>query len=128
MKYIIAEAMSHEPIISESDDKLYSARALDSTSDKYIVIAKILESKPCSYFLQVGQYLAEYLGRNEPLVFVTDWTDPCELKGLRLTIDSKIKDYPTLAFFAFTPIGTIFLHLALRLFLRTNFHMYGCFG
>ena len=98
---IIAEAISQEQVTDSAGNKLYVAKELSPTSPKHISITKILESSPVSYFLKVGQYLAHYLKIESPLVFVTDWSDPTELAGLRLETDSTTIDYPDLCFLAF---------------------------
>ncbi|MCL2215547.1 MAG: helix-hairpin-helix domain-containing protein [Defluviitaleaceae bacterium] len=101
MNCIIAEAISHEAVTTPTGEELYHARTLDSTSHKHIAISKILESPPVSYFLRAGQFLAHYLKIDQPIVFVTDWTDPTELKGLRLESDGQLLDYPDMCFLAF---------------------------
>ena len=73
-------------------NKLYQARELTSASYKFSAITKILESNPVSYFLKMGRLLANYLNSNHPLVFVTDWSDPTELTGLRLETEDGFKD------------------------------------
>lgn len=101
MEYIIAEAASREPFIRSDGESLFCARALAPSSPKHIAISKIFENAPVSYFLKAGQYLAHYLKIETPLVFVTDWSDPTELEGLRLETDGGTIDYPKLCFFAF---------------------------
>lgn len=99
--FIIAEAIGTEQIINEKGEKLYCARTLAHSSPKYTAISKMLRESPITYFLQIGQYLASYLKMESPLVFVTDWTDPTELIGLRLETDGHAADYPKLCFLAF---------------------------
>ena len=102
MDYILAEAVCHEQVLSENGEKLYSAKVLNASSSKFITFSKILESPPVSYFIKVGRFLATFLKMENPIVFVTDWTDPTELIGLRLeTGEGETVDYPNLSFLAF---------------------------
>lgn len=101
MNFIIAEAISHEPIENSTGDKLFCARALKPSSPKHAAISEIFERAPVSYFMKAGRYLAHYLKIKHPLVFVTDWTDPTELIGLRLETNGATTDYPNLCFLAF---------------------------
>lgn len=101
MDYIIAEATSLDQVTDSHGNKLYQARELTSASYKFLAITKILESNPVSYFLKMGRLLANYLNSNHPLVFVTDWSDPTELTGLRLETEDGFKDYPGLCFIGF---------------------------
>lgn len=101
MKFIIAEAINTETVMGEKGEELYYAKALDVSSVKYITISKMLNKLPMSYFLKVGQCLSNYLKIDAPLVFVTDWTDPTELVGLRLEMNGATIDFPNLCFFAF---------------------------
>ena len=101
MDYIIAEATSLDQVTDSHGNKLYQARELTSASYKFSAITKILESNPVSYFLKMGRLLANYLNSNHPLVFVTDWSDPTELTGLRLETEDGFKDYPDLCFIGF---------------------------
>ncbi|MCL1997152.1 MAG: helix-hairpin-helix domain-containing protein [Turicibacter sp.] len=102
MNYILAEAISHEQILEVNGEKLYRAKVLETSSSKFIAFSKILENSPVSYFIKIGQYLATFLKIENPIVFVTDWTDPTELIGLRLeTGEGKEIDYPNLSFLAF---------------------------
>ena len=101
MDYIIAEATSLDQVTDSHGNKLYQARELTSASYKFSAITKILESNPVSYFLKMGRLLANYLNSNHPLVFVTDWSDPTELTGLRLETEDGFKDYPDLCFMGF---------------------------
>ena len=101
MDFIIAEAISHEPIITDEGVKLYHARALDSTSPKHTAFVEMLDKNGLFPFVRIGQYLAHYLKYDQPIVFVTDWEEPVELFGLRLEIKGKDVDYPNLGFTAF---------------------------
>ena len=102
MDYILAEAVNHEHVLGENGERLYHARVLKKSSSKFITFSNILETSPVSYFLKIGHFLATFLKIKTPIVFVTDWTDPTELVGLRLeTDDGEIIDYPDLSFLAF---------------------------
>ena len=101
MDYIIAEATSLDQVTDLYGNKLYQARELAVDSYKFTAITKILKNNPVSYFLKIGKLLANYLNVNYPLVFVTDWSDPTELKGLRLETEDGFKDYPDLCFIGF---------------------------
>lgn len=101
MEIIIAEAISTTPIYNDHGKKLYHVRELDKNSEKFKAFNKILDSFPIVCFLEINKYLANYLNNLDPLVIVTDWSDPTELIGLRLESRGKIIDYPNLCFLAF---------------------------
>ena len=46
MNFIVAEAVSHEPVITEADEELYHARVLDSTSPSHTAFVEMLEKMP----------------------------------------------------------------------------------
>jgi len=101
MKYIIAEAISQELIAGSNGEKLVYARVLEASSPKHAAITEMFDKSPISYFLEMGQYLANFLKLDTPLVFVTDWSDATELVGLRLESSARTVDYPNLCFLAF---------------------------
>lgn len=101
MDYIIAEATSLDQVTDLYGNKLYQAKEFTPASYKFSAVTKILESNPVSYFLKIGRLLANYLNNDYPMVFVTDWSDPTELTGLRLETKDGFKDYPDLCFIGF---------------------------
>lgn len=116
---ILAEALSADPIRS-----LYPARALSPDSPKYQALRPILEAEPVSFFLGIHEAL---FPDDPPLVIVTDWTDPCEVVGLRLETDAGITEYPDLCFLGLytdwdaiekSGIETIFAHELSHLWLH----------
>lgn len=101
MKIIFAEAVSTELVEDNNGNKLCHARVLSADCDKYKIINDLFENTTISYFLKIGDCLNNYIKNEKPLVFVTDWTDPTEMLGLRLEEDGKVADYPDLCFLAF---------------------------
>ena len=101
LNIIIAEATDTKPLKLDDESSLHQARNLEESSDKYKKINAILNSSPISYFLKLNDLLSCHLGITTPFVFLTDWTDPCELIGLRLESDGKTVDYPGLCFLGF---------------------------
>lgn len=102
MNVIIAEAIDTHPIVSEDGVQLYQARELDESSEKFQAINTLLGESPVSYFLELNDRLSHLLGITTPFVFVTDWTDPRELIGLRLETKGQLIDYPDLCFLGFS--------------------------
>lgn len=98
---ILAEALSLEPVLNGNGQKLYRARVLPSDSEKSKAMQELLQCRAISYFLELHQMLDCALGCTDPLVIVTDWSDPCEVVGLRLETEQGILDYPELCFVAF---------------------------
>lgn len=101
MKIIFAEAVSTELVEDINGNKLCYARVLSPNSNKYKIINQLFEDTSISYFLRIGNYLNYFLKNEMPLVFVTDWTDPREMVGLRLESEGEMNDYPNLCFLAF---------------------------
>ncbi|MCL2405606.1 MAG: hypothetical protein FWC92_08675 [Defluviitaleaceae bacterium] len=101
ISYIIAEAVSREPIATSTGKQLYHARVLCPTSPKHIAFKEMIDKSSLSHFIKVGQCLSHYLKRDQPVVFVTGWDEHTELLGLILETDGEIADYPGLAFAAF---------------------------
>ena len=101
MNILFAEALSTELVEDGAGNKLCVARALDQSSHKYKIINQLFKSKTIAYFLKIGDCLNTFLNNEIPLIFVTDWTDPTEMVGLRLESDGQTKDYPDLCFLAF---------------------------
>lgn len=101
MKIIFAEAVSTELVEDINGNKLCYARVLSPNSNKYKVINQLFENTSISYFVRIGNHLNYFLKNEMPLVFVTDWTDPREMIGLRLESEGEVNDYPNLCFLAF---------------------------
>jgi hypothetical protein len=101
MNLLFAEALSTELVEDGTGNKLCVARSLDQSSHKYKIINQLFKSKTIAYFLKIGDCLNTFLNNEIPLIFVTDWTDPTEMVGLRLETDGQTKDYPNLCFLAF---------------------------
>lgn len=101
MKIIFAEAVSTELVEDINGNKLCYASVLSPNSNKYKIINQLFENTSISYFLRIGNYLNYFLKNEMPLVFVTDWTDPREMVGLRLESEGEVNDYPNLCFLAF---------------------------
>jgi len=101
MKVVFAEAVSTELVEDINGNKLCYARVLSPNSNKYKIINHLFESTTISYFLRIGDCLNYFIKNETPLIFVTDWTDPTEMAGLRLESEGKVIDYPNLCFLAF---------------------------
>lgn len=101
MKIVFAEAVSTELVENINGKKLCHARVLSPHSSKYKIINQLFENTSISYFLKMGDCLNYFLKNESPLVFVTDWTDPTEMVGLRLECEGEVNDYPNLCFLAF---------------------------
>ena len=97
---ILAEALSTEPVLDQDGRQLYRARVLPKDSEKFMSMQTILQCRTVSYFLELHQMLDRALGCGDPLVIVTDWTDPCEVVGLRLENGREIQAFPNLCFLA----------------------------
>lgn len=97
---ILAEALSTEPVLNQEGKALYRARVLPKESEKYISMQRLMQGGTISYFLELHQMLDYALGCEDPLVIVTDWTDPCEVVGLRLESEQESREYPDLCFLA----------------------------
>lgn len=98
MEIIIAEAIGFK---EHQGKKLFHAKKLSPTSHKYVSILKLFEKNEISFFYHLGIRLNHFTKKNEPLVFVTDWTDPTEMVGLLLKDENKEIAYPNLGFLAF---------------------------
>ncbi len=101
MKIVFAEAVNTEFVEVTKGNKLCNARVLSPNSNKYKTINNLFENTSISYFLKIGDCLNHFLKNENPLVFVTDWSDPTEMVGLRLESEDEVKDYPNLCFLAF---------------------------
>ncbi|MCB2290889.1 helix-hairpin-helix domain-containing protein [Clostridium sp. CS001] len=101
MNLVFAEAVVTELLEDKNGNKLCHARVLDPHSNKYKIINHLFENSTISYFLKIGDCLNYFLKNDTPLVFVTDWTDPTEMVGLRLESENEVIDYPNLSFLAF---------------------------
>ena len=101
MSYIIAETISRKPVLTAAGGRLYHAKALDPASPKHIAFMRMIEKHALSPFVKIGQHLAHFLKRDQPIVFVTDWEEHTELFGLRLETNGQTVDYPGLGFAAF---------------------------
>ena len=97
---VYAEALSTKASYTSDGKPLYCARVLSNDSEKYIAIQKIMECEAISFSLALHQMLDHALGCEDPLVIVTDWTDPCEVVGLRLENGQEVQEYPELCFLA----------------------------
>jgi len=98
---VFAEAVGTELVEDINGNKLCHARILSTDSNKYKVINQLFKDTTISYFLRIGDCLNYFLKNEMPLVFVTDWTDPTEMVGLRLESEGEVMDYPNLCFLAF---------------------------
>lgn len=97
---VYAEALSTKASYTSDGKPLYCARVLPNDSEKYIAIQKIMECEAISFSLTLHQMLDHALGCEDPLVIVTDWTDPREVVGLRLEKGQEVQEYPELCFLA----------------------------
>lgn len=97
---IIAEPVSTEPIKTDRGVMLYHAKKLKPSSKKYNAIKEILSKYPLPFFVNINDLLSRLICTDTPFVIVTDWTDPCELVGLRLETEEGTFDYPSLCFLA----------------------------
>ncbi len=100
---ILAEALSTEPIRDSLGRELVHARALSPDSPKHRAMAGLLSKPPIPYFLALSEGLFRFLnpGKQIPLVFVTDWSDPSELIGLHLETDQGVLEDAELCFLGF---------------------------
>lgn len=101
MNIVFAEALATDLLEDITGNKLCHARVLTPNSNKHKVMNHLFENTTISYFLKIGDYLNYFLKNETPLVFVTDWTDPTEMVGLRLESEGEVIDYPNLCFLAF---------------------------
>ncbi|MEG0774628.1 hypothetical protein [Clostridium sp.] len=101
MKIIFAEALKPQVIKNEEGRKLIHGKVLEESSHKSITINKLFQDIRIKYFLSLGVYLNSYLDIETPLVFITDWTDPTEIIGVRLEDSNGVTDYPELSCLAF---------------------------
>lgn len=97
---LLAEALALEPASDGKGNLLYSARLLEQTSPKYQALEPLLTGKVISRFLVLHERLTAYLDTDAPLVIVTDWSDPCEVVGLRLETPEGSREFPGLCFLA----------------------------
>lgn len=119
---LLAEARSPEPT-----NGLYTARVLPPDSPKYQTIRAILDREPVSFFLKLHEDFSHSIHDDLPLVIVTDWSDPCEVVGLRLESENGMEEYPSLCFLGLytdwddigrSGIETIFAHELSHLWLH----------
>lgn len=101
MNVIFAEAVDVNPLENTNGNNLCHARVLGVDSNKYKIMSQLFEGKIISYFLRIGDCINYFIKNDMPLVFVTDWTEPTEMLGLRLESEGVVKDYPNLHFLAF---------------------------
>ena len=100
MNLILAEAISLSPIPDDAGHPLHLARQLDEQSPKTSAMRALLEREPISFFLRIHEALCALIHSDDPLVIVTDWSDPCEVVGLRLESPDGTLDMPQLCFLA----------------------------
>ena len=100
MDCILAEALSLNPVQDGSGRPLHLARRLDEQSPKAIAMRVLLGREPIPFFLRVHEALCALIHSYDPLVIVTDWSDPCEVVGLRLETPDGTRDMPQLCFLA----------------------------
>lgn len=93
---ILAEAISQAP-----ENGLHRARVLPKDSPKRAAFQAVLDREPVAFFLKLHEWFAEMLNTDLPLVLVTDWSDPCEVVGLRLETEHGIMADPGLCFLGF---------------------------
>lgn len=101
MNIIFAEAISTELIKDSNGNEVCFAKILAKNSKKYRVINKLFESSAISFFLKISNCLSNYVKSKEPLIIVTDWTDPTEMIGLHLEVENEVVEYPNICFLAF---------------------------
>lgn len=100
MNWILAEALSLTPVQDDAGHPLHLTRQLDDQSPKTVAMRALLEHEPIPFFLRVHDAFCALIHSDEPLVIVTDWSDPCEVVGLRLETPEGMRDMPQLCFLA----------------------------
>ena len=100
MNCILAEALSLIPVQDDAGHPLHLARQLNEQSPKAVAMRTLLEHEPIPFFLRVHGALCALIHSDDPLVIVTDWSDPCEVVGLRLEMPDGTRDMPQLCFLA----------------------------
>lgn len=100
MNCILAEALSLTPVQDGAGRPLHLARQLPEQSPKAVAMRTLLAHEPISFFLRVHDAFCALIHSDEPLVIVTDWSDPCEVVGLRLETPDGTQDLPQLCFLA----------------------------
>ena len=100
MNYILAEALSLAPVLDDAGHPLHLARTHDEQSPRAVAMRALLEREPIPFLLRVHDAFCALIHSDEPLVIVTDWSDPCEVVGLRLETPDGTKDMPQLCFLA----------------------------
>lgn len=112
MKIRLVEPISPEPIQDQFGRSMYHVRPLTPQSPKYSALMEILGTKSCLQFLNLGQWLLNYLGNSgfpckaqdtlhNPLYLMTDFSDPRPLQGLRIEADGNVVDLPSIFFLGF---------------------------
>ena len=99
-KLLMAAALSAEAVPDAAGRPLHCAAVLPQDSPKRRALLARLAREPAAFFLRAHARLERALGCGEPLVIVTDWTDPSEVVGLRLQDERGQTDAPDLCFLA----------------------------
>ena len=99
-KLLLAAALSAEAVPDAAGRPLHCAAVLPQDSPKRRALLARLAREPIAFFLRAHARLERALGCGEPLVIVTDWTDPSEVVGLRLQDERGQTDAPDLCFLA----------------------------
>ena len=99
-KLLLAAALSTEAVPDAAGRPLHCAAVLPQDSPKRRALLARLAREPAAFFLRAHARLERALGCGEPLVIVTDWTDPSEVVGLRLQGERGQTDAPYLCFLA----------------------------
>lgn len=100
MNWILAEAVSLSSIRDDAGHPLHLARQLPEQSPKAVAMRALLAHEPIPFFLRIHEAFCALIHSDDPLVIVTDWSDPCEVVGLRLETPDGIQDMPQLCFLA----------------------------
>ncbi len=89
-------------------NEVYIVKRISKGSEKERKLMKLLDRKPCSIFMSLGEKLNEYiLGSDrtsnveESLYIMTDFSDPRPLKGLCILEDGKKEEKEELFYIAF---------------------------
>ena len=99
-KLLLAAALSTEAVPDAAGRPLHCAAVLPQDSPKRRALLARLAREPAAFFLRAHARLERALGCGDPLVIVTDWTDPSEVVGLRLQGERGQTDAPDLCFLA----------------------------
>lgn len=112
MRVKLVEPVSPKSVVSGGGKPLYHVRPIPENSPKHQALMELLATKKCTEFLQLGEWLLNYLKNSgfpsqaqqtmeHPLYLMTDFTDPRPLKGLRLETGEETIDLPDLYFLGF---------------------------